>query len=97
MAAGKSSSEVGVRYANQAQSVIDGIMESISRISHLNAQIATSANEQSRAVTAISDNITEVVGNANQTAEVSRQTAQASEGLERLAGQMQHLVGQFKS
>ena len=97
MEAGKSSSEVGVRYANQAQAVIDGIMQSITRISQLNAQISVAAQEQTRAVSAISDNINDVVGNANQTAEVSRQTSQASEGLEHLATQMQHLVSQFKS
>ncbi len=97
MAAGKSSSEVGVRYANQAQGVIDGIMESITRISHLNAEISRAAREQNSAMSVISGNIDDVVGNAKQTAEVSRETSQASEALERLATQMQQLVSQFKS
>ncbi len=96
MDAGKSSSDIGVNYANQAQSAIEGIMASITRISQMNAHISKAASEQDSAVSAIADNINDVVGNAKQTAEVSRQTSQASEGLESLAEQLHQLVVQFK-
>ncbi|MCK0506540.1 methyl-accepting chemotaxis protein [Aromatoleum anaerobium] len=97
MNAGKARGETGVRYANQAQTVIDGILDSITRMSDLNGRILAAANSQNKAVEGISGSIDHALRLSDETVEVSRHAAQASEKLERLAGEMRRLTEEFKT
>lgn len=94
---GKKRSEISVDYANQAQKVIDGIVDSITRISQLNEQISNAANLQSRSVGGITSNIDNAVRLSDETVEVSRQTSQASENLEKLAVHLKQHIELFKT
>jgi methyl-accepting chemotaxis protein len=97
MDASQTRGEVGVGLANQAQTVIDSILASISRISEINNEIATAANSQSGAMLEITGSIDQVVQLSDHSVDVARQTALASDKLETLAVQLQHLIAQFKT
>ena len=97
MDASRARSEVGVKYSNQAQTVIDGIVASISRISDLNSQVLTATNAQAQAVEGITGSIDRALQLSEETVEVSHHASQASEKLEQLANDLRSLVAEFKT
>lgn len=94
---GKEKSEISVRYANQAQTVIDGILDSITRISDLNSQILVAANSQTEAVEGISGSVNQALHLSEETVEVSHNTSAAGKKLDSLARQMKSLAEEFKT
>jgi methyl-accepting chemotaxis protein len=96
MAEGKEMTLVGVDQAAAAGEALQTINESVTRISDMNTQIASAAEEQS----AVTEEINRSIVNINQVAEQSATGAQhvsaASDDLARLAEQLKGLVENFK-
>ena len=93
---GRAQVDSSVLQAQQAGASLVSITGAVTRISDMNIQIASAAEQQS----AVSDEISQNVVNINQVAErvteSAGQTAQASNQLAHLAADLQTLVGQFK-
>jgi methyl-accepting chemotaxis protein len=96
MAEGKEMTLVGVDQAAAAGEALQTINEAVARISDMNTQIASAAEEQS----AVTEEINRSIVNINQVAEQSATGAQhvsaASDDLARLAEQLKGLVEHFK-
>lgn len=96
MVRGRSQAQASVDQAARAGGSLESIAAAVSRITDLNAQIASAAEEQSAVVEDISRNIVAISQIGAQTATGAHQTASASVDLSRLAGQLQALVGRFR-
>jgi len=96
MVRGRSQTQASVEQAARAGGSLESIAAAVSRITDMNAQIASAAEEQSAVVEDISRNIVEISRIGAQTAAGAHQTASASVDLTRLAGQLQALVGRFR-
>ena len=93
---GRSKAQASVDQAANAEGSLSTITNAVTRISDMNTQIASAAEEQ----TAVSEEINRGVLNMNelteQTAEGAQQTASAVAELARLSSKLHGLVGQFK-
>jgi methyl-accepting chemotaxis protein len=85
-----------VAQADKANTSLEIIANSVSKIKDMNAHIATAAEQQSIVAEEINKNIVNISDIVEGTAEGATQTAKASEELSRLAVDLQHLVNQFK-
>ncbi len=85
-----------VAQADKANTSLEIIANSVSKIKDMNAHIATAAEQQSTVAEEINKNIVNISDIVEGTAEGATQTAKASEELSRLAVDLQHLVNQFK-
>ena len=86
----------GVAQIRQADEALKGINEAVARITAMNDQIATAAEEQRGAAEEVGRNISGIRDASEETANGANQTAQAGEQLAQLATEMNQLVTQFK-
>ena len=96
MEGGRNQARTSVEQVAQAGASLEVITRSVSRITDMNNQIASAAEEQSAVVEEINRNITAISQVSGQAAEGAAQTASASDELARLSAQLQSLVGQFR-
>ncbi len=96
MASGKEMTQVGVEQAAAAGEALQTINAAVERISGMNTQIASAAEEQSSVTEEINRSIVSINEVAEQSAAGAEQTAAASHDLARLAEQLKGLVERFK-
>ncbi|WP_018139124.1 MULTISPECIES: methyl-accepting chemotaxis protein [unclassified Thioalkalivibrio] len=93
---GRSKAHQSVEQVNLAGESLTAITQSVTRISDMNTQIASAAEEQSTVAEEINRNVANVTEVLDQTAAGSEQIRNASEELSKLASEQQQRVGQFK-
>lgn len=86
----------GVNRVQDAVSALNDIVQQAERITALNTQMATAAEEQSYVSEEINRNITDITQIADSTADEASQTTRVSENLVRLANQLEAMVQKFK-
>jgi methyl-accepting chemotaxis protein len=86
----------GVDRVQDAVTALNDIVQQVERISALNTQMATAAEEQSYVSQEINRNITDITHIADSTADEATQTTRVSENLVRLSNQLEDLVQKFK-
>jgi methyl-accepting chemotaxis protein len=96
MASGKEMTQIGVDQAAAAGESLQTINTAVERISGMNTQIASAAEEQSTVTEEINRSIVSINEVAEQSATGAQHTAQASDDLARLADQLKGLVERFK-
>jgi methyl-accepting chemotaxis protein len=96
METGKEMTQVGVDQAAAAGEALQTINTAVERITGMNTQIASAAEEQSAVAEEINRSIVSINEVAEQSAAGAQQTAQASNDLARLAEQLKGLVARFK-
>jgi methyl-accepting chemotaxis protein len=96
MASGKEMTQIGVDQAAAAGESLQTINTAVERISGMNTQIASAAEEQSSVTEEINRSIVSINEVAEQSATGAQHTAQASDDLARLAEQLKGLVERFK-
>jgi methyl-accepting chemotaxis protein len=96
MAHSRSQVDNSVQRAAGAGTALIAITDAVAKISDMNIQIASAAEEQSQVAENINRNVTAIADVAGQSATGTEQTATAGAELARLAAQLQNLVGQFK-
>ncbi|HHJ14101.1 MAG TPA: methyl-accepting chemotaxis protein [Gammaproteobacteria bacterium] len=96
MEQGRNQAQVSVANAARAGESLQAITESVTRISDMNTQIASAAEEQSAVTGEIDRNIANIRQLGDQTTQGAKQTAASSQEMAQLAGQLQQLVGQFR-
>ena len=79
-----------------AGEALDDIAHAVNTLNDVNAQVASSAEEQSAVTEAMSRNVTGISDAAEDNARAAQQTAESSEQVAQLASELQELVGQFK-
>ncbi|WP_439900018.1 methyl-accepting chemotaxis protein [Pseudomonas gingeri] len=84
-----------VALAREAGGVLSEIRQSVSLIQSMNSQIATAADQQTRACEQISGNLARVRDIADESAQSTARTATASLELSRLGGDLSVLVQRF--
>jgi methyl-accepting chemotaxis protein len=85
-----------VEQAENADTALYSISESVAQIDQMSSQIATAAEEQSTVTDEMSRNIDHINNMAAQNATGSQQTSAAGVELSRMASSLQQLVGAFK-
>ena len=85
-----------VQHAKSAGDMLKLMTSSISKITDMNTQIATAAEEQSSVSEEINTNIVNIHNAAEQTATSAKTTSSESERLAEMASRLDELVGQFK-
>ncbi|ADC71464.1 methyl-accepting chemotaxis sensory transducer [Thioalkalivibrio sp. K90mix] len=93
---GRSKAHQSVEQVNLAGESLTAITQSVTRISDMNTQIASAAEEQSTVAEEINRNVANVTEVLDQTAAGSEQIRNASEELSKLASEQQQRVAQFK-
>jgi methyl-accepting chemotaxis protein len=96
MSEGKEMTLVGVEQAAAAGEALQTINAAVERISSMNTQIASAAEEQSSVTEEINRSIVSINGVAEQSVTGAQHTAQASDDMARLAEQLKGLVERFK-
>ncbi|MEJ2590857.1 MAG: methyl-accepting chemotaxis protein [Candidatus Thiodiazotropha sp.] len=96
MATGKEMTQVGVDQAALAGEALVTINAAVERISGMNTQIASAAEEQSTVTEEINRSIVSINEVAEQSSVGAQQTAAASDDLAKLADQLKGLVDRFK-
>lgn len=96
METGKEKTRIGVDHAAAAGEALQTINEAVARITSMNTQIASAAEEQSAVTEEINRSIVSINSVAEQSATGAQQTAQASDDLAKLAEQLKVLVERFK-
>ncbi|HFE37125.1 MAG TPA: methyl-accepting chemotaxis protein [Gammaproteobacteria bacterium] len=85
-----------VSHADEAGKSLQTISQAVNRITDMNIQIASAAEEQGGVANEINRNINNINEVVQQTAEGSQQISQASEELSQLSLELKVLVSQFK-
>ena len=93
---GRNKAHESVEQVNLAGESLVAITQSVTRISDMNTQIASAAEEQSTVAEEINRNVANITEVLDQTASGSEQIRNASEELSKLASEQQQRVGQFK-
>jgi methyl-accepting chemotaxis protein len=96
MATGKEMTQVGVEQAAAAGEALQTINTAVERISGMNTQIASAAEEQSSVTEEINRSVVSINEVAEQSSIGAQQTAAASDDLAKLAEQLKALVARFK-
>ncbi len=96
MAQGSTQIQHGVSQAAEAGTALVAITGAVAKISEMNMQIASAAEEQSSVVEEVNRNIVAISQISGHVASGSQQTAAASDEMARLAAQLHTLVGRFK-
>ena len=94
---GKTQAEVSVNQAQAAGESLNAINLSVSKISDMNMQIATAAEEQSVVATEINRNFGQITQAALQAEQEASKITAASQQLEALARTLEQNVRQFKT
>ncbi|EIC23552.1 methyl-accepting chemotaxis protein [Thiorhodovibrio frisius] len=97
MQSGNEASTKAVAHAGEAGNALHNIGTATSRISEMNMQTASAAEEQSAVAEEINRNITGISDETHQTANGARQTAEASGQLAEMAARLSELVAFFKT
>ncbi|MFW5453657.1 methyl-accepting chemotaxis protein [Thioalkalivibrio sulfidiphilus] len=85
-----------VEQAAKAGQSLKSITGAVARITDMNTQIASAAEEQSAVAEEINRNVVNISQAVDETASGSQQISTASDELARLAAELQGMVGQFK-
>ena len=93
----KDGAETCVSHANDAGTSLETIAASVNRISDMNLQIASAAEEQSGVAEEINRNISNINEVVHKTAEDTVEVSHASNELAQLSHTLQSLVAQFKT
>ncbi|MEH6472926.1 MAG: methyl-accepting chemotaxis protein [Halopseudomonas sp.] len=93
---GAKMADSGVEQASQAGEALQAIRESVDKMTAMNEQIASSANEQTQVVEEVNQNIVIIAQVAEQTAEGACQTADACGELTLQSRALNQIVQQFK-
>ena len=96
MESGRSRAQSGVEEAERATESLASITEAVNRISDMNAQIASAAEEQSAVAEDINRNVTSIANVTEQTVGGATQTAAASTEMAQLASRLQGMVGRLR-
>ncbi|MGM0554694.1 MAG: methyl-accepting chemotaxis protein [Pseudomonadota bacterium] len=96
METGRTRAQESVERVNEAGESLNAITHSVTRISEMNTQIASAAEEQSSVAEEINRNVANITEVLGQTATGSEQIRNASEELSKLASEQQERVGRFK-
>jgi methyl-accepting chemotaxis protein len=93
---GQKRSEEMLQKASLARDALTEIREAVTRISDMNANIASAAEEQTTVADDINHNITDIATAVNQTAGTAKATAQAAEELSGYSQQLESRIEQFR-
>lgn len=96
MGRSREQAQATVEQSTRAGASLETIAEMVSRISDMNAQIASAAEEQTAVSEEVNRNVVNISQVAEETAACSRQISESGEGVSRLASQLQGLAGKFK-
>jgi methyl-accepting chemotaxis protein len=96
MVAGRNQAEAGVTQAAEAEQALGQITESVDRITRMNTQIATAAQQQSAVAEEINRNITNISEVADQTTTGAEQIATAGQELAQLAERLRTSMATFQ-
>jgi len=97
MEKGREQAKGSVEQAARAGQSLETITGSVARITDMNTQIASAAEEQSAVAEEINRNVVNISQAVDETASGSQQISTASEELARLAAELQSMVGQFRT
>jgi methyl-accepting chemotaxis protein len=89
--------DTSVDKAAEAGTALHTIADVVSKISDMNLQIATAAEEQSQVTDEMNRNVHVIADVANETADGAQQTAAASEQINSLTEQLQEKISQYKT
>jgi len=96
MGRGHEKAEISVGNASKAGEALAAITASVATITDMNAQIATSAEEQSKVAEEINRNVVSISAVTDKSVERSEDTMEESRKLVALAKELQSLVNQFR-
>ncbi len=96
MDSGHTQANLSVEQAAKAGDSLESIAASVSRISDMNIQIASAAEEQSVVAEEINRNLIAITEVANQTLDGANQTAEASDLLKNLAANLDQRVSRYR-
>jgi methyl-accepting chemotaxis protein len=96
MSSSREKAQATVEQSAKAGLSLESITEMVSRISDMNAQIASAAEEQSAVAEEVNRNIVAISQVSEQTAQNSVQMTSSSEGVAKLASHLHGLVARFK-
>lgn len=94
---GRNQARAGVEQTLRTTESLQSIVQAISVINNMGAQIASAAEEQSAVSEEISRSITAINDLTTETTDGAQQTTQASQEVARLATELQGLVGRFRT
>ncbi len=97
MQASKNCAGTSVEKANAASTSLTAITKAVTKISDMNVQIATAAEEQSSVSEEINRNISNINDVVRQTADGTGEISEASGELAQLSHDLQQLISQFKT
>jgi len=95
MQAGLQRTESGVEEVTQTRQAIEEINQAVHRISDMNTQIASAAEEQSSVAESINQSVVNIAEVAHRTAGGAQEAVRTNQSLSELANQLQRLAGQF--
>ena len=93
---GQTEAQSTVKEAEATSQILDAIVQEVSSITDITAQIASAAEEQRAVTEEVSRSVVNISEVATQTADGAQQTATASKELSELAALQQSLVGRFR-
>ncbi len=96
MLSSKSVGEETVGHSVSAGDCLDDIATAVSSINTMNAQIASSAKEQSQVGENINTNLTQILAESEKAAEATEKNKETASSLESQASELVHLVQQFR-
>ncbi|HFG2081211.1 TPA: methyl-accepting chemotaxis protein [Vibrio cholerae] len=97
MAEGQSQAQISVEQALRAGESLTAINQSVQRISDMNTQIATAAEEQAVVANEINQNFNQITHSASRAEQEALKISSASKQLESLARVLEKNVSQFKT
>ena len=97
MAEGQSQAQTSVEQARKAGESLTAINQSVQRISDMNTQIATAAEEQAVVANEINQNFNQITSSASRAEQEALKITKASKQLESLAKVLEKNVSQFKT
>lgn len=97
MLSSKTVGEQTVEHSSSAGERLDEIVEAVSGINSMNAQIANAAKEQSDVSASINKNLTQILEESKKTAEATNSSQETSSNLAAQASELNALIGQFKT
>jgi methyl-accepting chemotaxis protein len=93
---GRAKADSSIEQAVQAGSSLESILQSVTVLADLNAQVASAAEQQTSVVEAISDNLMSINRVAEEAVQGAEQATQSSEQLTQLSQRLNQVVQQFK-
>lgn len=96
MQTGREQTEQSVEQIVQAGGRLDSITSAVDRITEMNLQIATAAEEQSKVAEEMAHNIADISRVSDETALGAQHTSSASQQLAQLSLQLRGLISHFK-